>query len=131
MPCLPVTPFELVLPLGSAPSWVFTAEDDSAGVPYTPVSLVGAAIWFAVKADPTDVDGSALIFASTANSKIAITDAAAGKFQVDLSETDTAQTATLRPGATYFAYVKIQLASGETRVRSGWVTTTYAGIDAP
>lgn len=130
MSCLPVNPFDLALTLGSAPSWTFTAEDDST-TPYLVVSLVGASIWFAVKAGPTDTDAAALIFASTANGKVVITNAAAGHFQVDLTETDTAPTAALRANATYFAYLKIQLATGETRVRSGWVSTTVEGISAP
>ena len=131
MSCLvPTPPFDLTLTIGSAPSFTFTVEDDQTGTPVA-LSLSGAAVWFAVKSLPTQTDAAALIFASTANGKIAITDAAAGEFQVDLSEDDTAETESLLAGATYYAYVKIQLSSGETRVRSGWVTTLPEGVEAP
>lgn len=131
MSCLiPTPPFDITITIGSAPSYAFSLSDDSTGVE-TSLSLSGAALWFAVKALPTDTDASALIFASTANGKIAITDAAMGEFQVDLTETDTAATATFQAGATYYAYVKVQLASGETRVRSGWATTFPEGVQAP
>lgn len=127
---IPTPPFDLTLTIGSAPSWTFTLEDDATGTPAA-LDITGASLWFAVKAQPTATDAAALIFASTANGKIAITSPTAGEFQVDLSETDTAATATLLAGATYYAYVKVQLASGETRVRSGWVTTFPEGIEAP
>lgn len=116
--------------MNSAPSFTFTLVDDQTGVPVA-LDLTGAALWFAVKALPTDTDANALVFASTANSKIAITDASAGEFQVDLTASDTAETATFLPGATYYSYVKVQLSTGETRVRSGWVTTLPEGIEAP
>jgi len=93
--------------------------------------LEGASIWFAVKSLPTDTDANALIFASTANGKIAITDAVNRVFQVDLEKADTQPSDTLKADATYYAYVKVQFASGETRVRSGFVTTIQSGIDAP
>lgn len=125
---IPTPPFDLTLTINSAPSWPFTLEPEPDEATFT---LAGAAVWFAIKALPTDTDASALVFASTANGKIAITDAANREFQVDLTSEDTAQTASLLPGATYYTYVKFQLASGETRVRSGWTTTVYGGIDAP
>lgn len=125
---IPTAPFDLTLTLNTAPSWPM-ALDLEPGEEY--YDLEGASIWFAVKALPTDTDGNALIFASTANSKIAITDAVNREFQVDLLKADTQPSATLLAGATYYAYVKVQLASGETRVCSGMVTTVQSGIDAP
>jgi len=125
---IPTPPFDLTLTMNSAPSWPFTLEPEPDDATFT---LAGASLWFAIKALPTDTDASALVFASTANGKLTITDAAAREFQVDLTAADTAQTATFLPGATYCTYVKIQLATGETRVRSGWTTTVNGGIDAP
>jgi hypothetical protein len=125
---IPTPPFDLTLTMNSAPSFPFTLEPESDDDAFT---LAGASAWFAIKALPTDIDANALVFASTANGKIAITDAAARELQVDLTADDTAVTATFLPGATYFTYVKIQLATGETRVRSGWTTTLPGGIDAP
>lgn len=125
---IPTPPFDLTLTMNSAPSFPFTLEPESEDDTFT---LAGASIWYAIKALPTDTDANALVFASTANGKIAITDAAAREFQVDLTAEDTEVTETFLPGATYYSYVKIQLASGETRVRSGWTTTLPAGIDAP
>ncbi len=127
---IPTPPYDITLTLGSAPSWAFTLEDDATGTPVS-LDIAGASIWFAIKTQPTDTDAAALVFASTIDGNIAITDAAAGEFQVDLSEGDTAPTTSLVAGATYYSYVKIQLASGETRVRSGWVTTLPEGIEAP
>lgn len=127
---IPSPPFDLTLTMGSAPSWPFTLTDDSVD-PEAAVDLTDASLWFAVKSLPTSTDAAALIFASTANGKIAITDAESGQFQVDLTESDTAATAGLYAEATFYAYVKVELASGETRVRSGWVTTLPEGIQAP
>lgn len=125
---VPTPPFDLTLTMNSAPSFAFTLEPDSEDDTF---SLSGAAIWFAIKANPTDTDANALVFASTANDKITITSADNREFQVDLDSDDTAVSATFLAGATYYSYVKIQLASGETRVRSGWTTTVNGGIDAP
>lgn len=124
-------PFELTLPLGSAPSWPFTLEDDSDPLDVVALDLTGAALWFAVKTAPSDADADALIFASTANGKIVITSAADGEAQVNLTASDTAATDALAADCTYYAYLKVQLASGETRVRSGYVHTLPAGITAP
>ena len=118
-----------MLTLNTAPSWPFTAEDDSVS-PIVPLTLSGASIWMAIKAQQTTLDANAVIFASTANGKIAITDAAAGEFQVDLTTSDTAESASLLPNVRYFAFIKIVLASGESRVRTGWIETLYEGIEA-
>jgi hypothetical protein len=129
MPCtIPTFPFDLTITLNSAPSFAFSLEPDPGEASFT---LAGASIWFAVKADPTDTDAEALIFASTSAGGVTITDASAREFQVDLTAEDTAPTATLLAGATYYAYVKVRFASGETRVRSGWATAVSGGIDAP
>ena len=114
--------------MNSAPSFAFSLEPEPDEATFT---LAGAALWFAIKALPTDTDANALVFASTINGKITITDASAREFQVDLDATDTEVTANFLPGATYYTYVKVQLATGETRVRSGWTTTVNGGIDAP
>jgi len=127
---IPTPPFDLALPIGSAPSWPMTLVDDRTGTDVA-LDLTGASLWFAVKALPTATDAAALIFASTANGKITITDADAGQFQVDLTEGDTVATSSFVANATYFAYLKVQLSSGETRVRSGWITTFPEGIQAP
>jgi hypothetical protein len=118
----------MTLTMNSAPSFAFSLEPEPDEATFT---LAGAALWFAIKALPTDTDANALVFASTANGKITITDAASREFQVDLTAADTAPTASFMAGATYYTYVKVQLASGETRVRSGWTTTLPGGIDAP
>jgi hypothetical protein len=60
-----------------------------------------------------------------------ITSAADGEAQVNLTESDTAATDDLAVDRTYYAYLKVQLASGETRVRSGYVHTLVGGIEAP
>lgn len=99
--------------------------------PMVALPLDNASIWMAIKAAQTTSDANAAIFASTANGKIVITDAAAGKFQVDLTTTDTAESASLLPNVRYFAFIKVVLASGESRVRTGWVETLYEGIEAP
>lgn len=125
---IPTPPFDLTLTMNSAPSFAFSLEPEPDEAVFT---LAGASIWFAIKALPTDTDANALVFASTANGKVAITDAANREFQVDLTAEDTEQTATFLPGATYYSYVKVQLATGETRVRSGWTTTVNGGIEAP
>jgi len=125
---VPTPPFDLTLTMNSAPSFAFSLEPEPDDATFT---LSGASLWFAIKANPTDTDGNALVFASTANGKITITDAASREFQVDLDADDTAPTATFLAGATYYSYVKVELASGETRVRSGWTTTVNGGIDAP
>jgi Tfp pilus assembly protein PilV len=131
MSCIiPSQPYDITLTLNTAPSWPFTAEDDSVS-PIVALDLTGASIWMAIKASPTTSDANAAIFASTANSKIAITDAEAGQFQVDLTTADTAESASLLPNARYFAFIKILLASGESRVRTGWVETLYEGVEAP
>ena len=127
---LPTPPFDIAITIGSAPSYAFTLSDDATGT-QVDLNLSGASLWFAVKSLPTDSDASALIFASTQNGIIAITDASAGEFQVDLSETDTAATATFSAGNVYYAYVKVQLGSGETRVRSGMATMFPEGVQAP
>jgi len=127
---IPASPFDLTLNMGSAPSWPFTATDDSTD-PEEALSLASAAIWFAVKAAATDADADALIFASTANGKVVITSAADGEFQVTLDEDDTAATASFYAGQRYPAFIKFQLSTGETRVKSGWVTTLVEGIEAP
>lgn len=130
---IPSCAFDLTLPLGSAPSWPFTVEDDTLDPvgPLASPGLAGASLWFAVKTNPTDADADALIFASTGDGTIVITDAAACEAQVDLTEAMTEETDDLLPERTYYAYLKVQLASGETRVRSGWVTTVNGGIEAP
>lgn len=130
---LPSSPFDLTLPLGSAPSIPFEVLDDTKEPPEPLESpgLAGAALWFAVKTNPTDADVDALIFASTVNGKISITDPDACEAQIDLTENDTEPTTDLLPNRTYYAFMKVQLSSGETRVRSGWVTTLDAGIEAP
>lgn len=124
------TPFELSLPLGTAPSWPLTLTDDSV-VPAVALDLTGAALWFAAKTAPTDADSAAVIFASTATGEITLTAPASGQAQIDLTEAQTTQSATLLPDRTYFAYLKVQLATGEIRTHSGWLSTTPAGIEAP
>jgi hypothetical protein len=120
-------PFELSLAVGSAPSFTFTLEDDAVN-PYVPVDLSGASLWFSVKEASDDADAEALILVSTVAGGIAILDATGGEGQIDLTE---AMTATLSPGKTYFAFLKVQLASGETRVKPGFVKAQAEGVQAP
>lgn len=124
------SPFELPLTLGTAPSWPLTLSDDST-TPATALDLTGASLWFAAKAAPTDPDSAAVIFASTATGEITLTAPAAGQAQIDLTAAQTAESATLLPDRTYYAYLKVQLATGEIRTRSGWLATTAAGIETP
>ncbi len=131
MSCIiPSQPFDITLTLNTAPSWPFTVEDDTVS-PVVALDLTDAAIWMAIKSAPTTSDANAAIFASTSNGKIVITDAAAGEFQVDLTTSDTVESAALLPNVRYFAFIKIVLGSGESRVRTGWVETLYEGVQAP
>lgn len=127
------TPFELTLPLGSAPQWPFELSDPNEELPDPDADepILLSAFWFAVKSAPTDADADALIFASTANGKGVITDAANWHGQVNLTAADSSETDTLLPDRTYYAFYKAQFSTGETRVRAGYVHTLPGGIEAP
>ena len=105
----------ICLPVGTAPSWVFTVVDPETAD--DPVDISGATFAFYVKERAADADGDAVFSLTSAGGEIVITDAVNGKAQIDNT---VAKSALLVVGRVYYWTLRMTTSTGEIRtVRKG------------
>ena len=105
----------LCLPVGTAPSWVFTVVDPETAD--DPVDISGATFAFYAKERATDADVDAVFSLTSAGSEITITDAINGQGQIDNT---AAKSGLLEAGRVYYWTLRVTFPTGEIRtVRKG------------
>jgi len=111
---------DLSLAVGSSPSWSIAIIDPENS--NTAVNITGASFSFLVKQSPTDDDDDSIFILSSENGGVIITTALSGFAQIDNNAEDSAL---LEVGRWYYWYLRIELASGETRLaRKGKLQAT-------
>lgn len=110
----------LCLPVGTAPSWVFTIVDPETAD--EAVDITGATFEFFVKERATDADGDAVFSLTSDDGEVVITDASEGEGQINNT---AAKSELLTVGRYYYWSLRMTSSTGEIRtVRKGSLQAT-------